>query len=82
MEGPARVAVEPLADFGVLVRGVVVEDRVDVLAVRDCGFDGIEEADELLMAMAGHVAADDGSVQDVQPRTFSAAKSVVVPFRL
>ena len=31
-----------------------------------CGFDGVEEADELLMAMAGHVAADDGAVEDVQ----------------
>ena len=35
VEGPARVAVEPLAHLGVLVRGVVVEDGVDVLAGRD-----------------------------------------------
>ena len=71
------MAVEPLAHFRVLVRGVVVEDRVDVLAMRDRGLDGIEEADELLMAMALHVAADHGPSS-----TFSAAKSVVVPFRL
>ena len=75
VEGPARVAVEPPADLRVFVRGVVVEDRVDVLAIRDRGLDGVEEADELLMAMPGHVAADDGPL-----RKFSAAG--LVPWRL
>jgi len=64
----AQKAVEPTADLRVLMRGVVIEDRVDVPALRDRGLDGVEEADELLMAMAGHVAADDGSVQHVQRR--------------
>ena len=39
-----------------------------MLAVRDRGLDGVEEADELLMAMPVHVAADHGSVEDVQRR--------------
>src|SRR3546814_1556173 len=30
------------------------------------GLDGVQEADELLMAVALHVAADDGSIEDVQ----------------
>ena len=46
------MAVEPRADLRVLVRGVVVEDGVDRLAGRHRGLDGVEEADELLMAVA------------------------------
>lgn len=38
--------------------------------------DGVEEADELLMLMALHVAADDGAVEDVQ-----RGDIVVVPWR-
>ena len=44
--------------------GVVVEDHVDDLADRDLRLDGVEEADELLMPVAPHVAA--GSVEDVE----------------
>jgi hypothetical protein len=50
---------------------------VDDLSDRHFRLDGIEEADELLVPMALHVAADDGAVEHV-----SAAKSVVVPFLL
>ena len=60
------MAGEPRADLRVLVGGVVVEDGVDVLAGRHRGLDGVEEADELLVAVALHVAADDGAVEDVQ----------------
>ena len=49
-----------------LVGGVVVEDDVDQLAGRDLGLDGVEEADELLMAVALHVAADDRAVEHVE----------------
>ena len=58
--------VEPGADLGVLVGGVVVEDDVDQLAGRDLGLDGVEEADELLMPVALHVAADDRAVEHVE----------------
>ena len=36
------------------------------LSGRHRGLDGVEEADELLVAVAGHVAADDGAVEHVQ----------------
>src|SRR5680860_1075350 len=58
--------VEPPAHLRVLVGGVVVEDDVDELASGDFRLDGVEEADELLMAMALHIAADDRAVEDVQ----------------
>jgi hypothetical protein len=35
---------------------------------RDLGLDRIEEADELLMPMAPHVAADNGAIEDVKGR--------------
>ena len=66
MEDEARVAVEPGADLGMLVGGVVVEDDVDDLAGRRLGLDRVQEADELLMAVALHVAADDGAVEHVE----------------
>src|SRR4051794_22155164 len=49
-----------------LVGGVVVEDDVDHLAGRHLGLDRVQEAHELLMAVALHVAADDGPVEDVE----------------
>ena len=66
MEHPARVIGEPLADFGMLVGGVVVGDGVDQLAGRDGALDGIEELEELLVSMARHAAADDGTVENVE----------------
>jgi hypothetical protein len=50
----------------VLVRGVVVEDGVDLLPAGTARLDGVEEADELLVAVPLHVAADDGAVEHVQ----------------
>ena len=44
VEHPARMAGQPLADFRVLVSGIVVEDGVDDLADADLALDGIEEA--------------------------------------
>ena len=55
MEGEAPVAAEPGAHLGMLVGGVVVEDRMDALADWDLGLDGVEEADEHLVAVALHV---------------------------
>jgi hypothetical protein len=48
--------------------GVVVEDGVNHLAGGDLALDGVEEADELLMAMALHVAAHHGSIEHVHRR--------------
>jgi hypothetical protein len=69
-------AAEPGANLGMFVDGLVVEDDVDGVAHRDLRLDGVEEADELLMAVALHAAADDLSLEDVQ------ANSVVVTCRL
>jgi len=66
VEGPARVSLEPGADLGVLVSGVVVEDDVDDLACGDVALQRVEEADELLMAVALHVPAGDRAVEHVQ----------------
>ena len=68
MEGPARVPGEPSLDLGMLVHGVVVEDDVDRLAFRHFALDGVEEADELLMAMALHIAANHLAVEYVERR--------------
>ena len=47
---------------------VVVDDGVDFLSRRHLRLDGIEESDELLMAMMLHIASDDGAVEDVEGR--------------
>ena len=62
----ARVACQPGADLGMLVGGVVVEHDVDDLAGRHGRLDGVEEADELAVAVALHAAAEDGALEDVE----------------
>src|SRR5438067_203242 len=57
---------EPFAHFRVLVSGVVVNDRIDRLSLGKLRVDIIEEADELLMPVALHVATDDGAVENVE----------------
>ena len=47
--------------LAMLVGGVVVEDHMAALAGRDIGLDGVEEADELLVAVALHAVPDDSS---------------------
>lgn len=77
MEGEALMPVEPGAHFRVFVSTVVVENDVDGLAGRHFGVDGIEEANERLVAVPLHVAAEK-----VPSRTLRAANRVVVPLRL
>src|SRR6266511_3668002 len=55
---------KPFADLRMPVRGIVVDDRVDRLSLGHVRVDLIEEADEFLMPMALHVAADNGAVED------------------
>jgi hypothetical protein len=50
----------------VFVSGIVVEDHVDHLARRNIGLDGVQETDELLMAMALHAAVDDRAVEHIE----------------
>ena len=49
-----------------LAGAIKVPNDVDELASRDFRLDGVEEADELLMVMALHIAADNRAVEDVQ----------------
>ncbi len=60
------MAAEPLDDLGVLVGGVVVDDGVHQLAGWRPGLDDVEEADELLVAVTLHAAADDVAVHHVE----------------
>ena len=58
--------VQPCSDFWLLVGGVVVQDDVDCLVLGHLGLDGIEKADELLMPVPLHVAADHRSVENIE----------------
>ena len=60
------MAGEPGADLVLLVCGVVVEDHVDGLVGRHLALDAVEEADELLMAVALHVLPDDRAIEHVE----------------
>lgn len=77
VELPSWVAIEPGPDVRVFVSGIIVENGVDDLARRNLGLDGIEEADEFLMAVTLHISPGHGSIEDVR-----AANNVVVPCRL
>src|SRR4029077_9287471 len=66
VEGPARMPGKPGAHLGMFVSGVVVDDGVDRFSLRYPSLDGVEEADELLMAVALHVVPDDGAVEYVE----------------
>ena len=77
VEMEPRMPFEPGADLGMLVRGVVVDDQVQLPLGRGLAVDLVEEADEFLMPMAAmHWPMTRPS------STSSAANSVVVPWRL
>ena len=76
VEHPARMAGEPGPDLGVPVGAIVIDDGMDHLAGRDGALDRIEEADELLVAMALHAVAENGAVEHVQRRPKSARKQI------
>ena len=65
MEHPAWATGEPCFDFRMLMSGVVVEDGMDRLVGWRRAFDGIEKADEFLMGMALHAAAEDNAIEGV-----------------
>ncbi|MDF2809947.1 MAG: hypothetical protein K0S56_978 [Microvirga sp.] len=86
MERPAGMTAEPVDHLGVLVGGKIVEDSVNRLASRDLALDGVEEADELLMPVPLHAAADDITLQDVESgeqggRAVALVSWVMVPAR-
>ncbi len=57
---------QPLANLRVLVGGIIVDDSVDGLSRRDLALEFLQEANELLMAMALHVPTDDGPVENIE----------------
>jgi hypothetical protein len=63
---PTRTAGEPSLDLGMLVRGVVVDDEMDVELGWHVGLDVTQEGEELLMAMAGFTLGDDRAVKHVE----------------
>src|SRR6266576_2694920 len=52
--------------LGCLWGCVIVDNGVDQLASRDRAFDGVEEADELLMGMLLHAATEHHAVEHVE----------------
>ena len=57
---------EPSAEVGLFVSGVGVDDVADDFSSRDGALNGVEEVDELLVAMPPHAASDHGSVEEVE----------------
>ena len=55
--------------------GIVVEDGVDHLAGRDGPLESCDEADELLMRMARHAAADEVLARPLVKRGLSSSKA-------
>lgn len=49
MKGPAQMSGQPGTDLGLFVGRVIVENKVNGLVSGHLGFDGVQEADELLM---------------------------------
>src|SRR5208337_4573660 len=60
------MAVQPRHNLWMLVGGVVVHDGMHQLASGHLGVDSIEKADELLVPMALHAAADDAALQHIE----------------
>ena len=77
VEGPAGMSGQPLAHLRMFVGCVVVDDGMDFLSRRHLRLDGIEESDELLMAMMLHIASDDGAVENVGRLDFDADGTLI-----
>ena len=67
MERPAGMPCQPLAYLRMLVGRIVIYDGGRItFPAGDLLLDRVKEANELLVTMALHVAADDGAVEDVE----------------
>lgn len=66
MQGLARVALQPVAHCRRLVGCLVIQDRMDDLAGGDITLQGIQEAIELLMSVAQHIAGEDRAGEGVE----------------
>ena len=77
VEGPSRIARQPLAHDRMLVSSVIVEDGVDGLARGDLALNCVEKANKILVSMRCMLRPITAP-----SRTFMAANRVVVPCRL
>ena len=66
VEDDAGMAFEPFHDLGVPVSGIIVDNGVDRLVLRNVGLDGVQEADELLMPVSLHAPPDDLAFENVE----------------
>jgi len=66
VEDPARMIGESGEDTGMLVGGTIVGDGIEDLPGRNGALHGIEEFDEVLMAVPRHAAPDHGALEDVE----------------
>ena len=66
MKRPTGMPGQPCLYLGMFVGRIVVDDGVDHLSHGDLRLNRIEEADELLVPVALHVAADDGAVEHIE----------------
>ncbi len=66
MVSPTRIVRQPFQNLRMLARGVVVDHGVDHLSDRNGALDGVEELDQLLMAVVRHAAPDDRAVKHVE----------------
>ena len=77
MENEPAMVFDPFKNLRVFVSGIVVDDHMHRFLLGHPGIDDVEEADELLMAMALHALADDLAVKHIERR-----EKVVTPCRL
>lgn len=61
----AFVAREPRFYFGMLMRGVVVADQMNLFSLGNASFDEIEKLDPYLMPVFLLAGSDEGAAQDV-----------------
>jgi hypothetical protein len=66
VKSPTRMQSKPCAHLGMFVSDIVIDDGVDSLSLGHLRLDGIEKANELLMAMALHVASHNRAVEHVE----------------
>ena len=77
---PVRASGEPVFDFGRLVCGVIVHDKMHVQVLGNVGFDGLEKPEELLLAVVAVTRANyfsRGHVQRGKERSGTVAHVVV-----
>ena len=63
-----------------LVGCVVVDDGVDFFSRRHVRLDGVEEANELLVPVALHIAADHGAIEDISRNSKSYSSNGLKDF--